>query len=106
MVGFVNPMIKRHVVLTSGRSGSNHLVAALNQHSDLCNFGEVLGAWTLPARLWSPLTRLGASQAALLETIYTSRGVYYAAHGYLTSRANAMAGRLIFGGEVGSTVWV
>lgn len=71
--------MNRHVVLTSGRSGSNHLVAAINQHPELCNFGEVLGAWTLPARLWSPVRRLGASPGMLLETIYSSRCVYYAA---------------------------
>ena len=71
--------MNRHVVLTSGRSGSNHLVAAINQHPELCNFGEVLGSWTLPSRLWSPLGWLGASKAGLLETVYSSRGVYYAA---------------------------
>lgn len=70
--------MNRHLVLTSGRSGSNHLVAAINQHPDLCNFGEVLGPWTLPGRLWSPLMRLGASRGTLLETVYSSRGVYYA----------------------------
>jgi hypothetical protein len=71
--------MKRHVVLTSGRSGSNHLVAAINQHPSLCNFGEVLGPWTLPARLWSPARWLGASSARLLETVYSSWAVYYAA---------------------------
>ena len=71
--------MKRHVVLTSGRSGSNHLVAAINQHPELCNFGEVLGPWTLPTRLWSPMRCFGASQARLIETVYSSRGVYYAA---------------------------
>ena len=71
--------MKRHVVLTSGRSGSNHLVAAINQHPSLCNFGEVLGPWTLPARLWSPARWLGASRARLLETVYSSGAVYYAA---------------------------
>lgn len=71
--------MKRHVILTSGRSGSNHLVAALNHHEELCNFGEVLGPWTLPAKLWSPLARLGASKSSLLDMIYESRLVYYAA---------------------------
>ncbi|MCH2106115.1 MAG: hypothetical protein MK291_05690 [Planctomycetes bacterium] len=71
--------MKRHVVLTSGRSGSNHLVAAINQHPALCNFGEVLGPWTLPAKLWSPARWLGASEERLLETVYSSRAVYYAA---------------------------
>ncbi|MFK5956616.1 MAG: hypothetical protein QM477_09250 [Planctomycetota bacterium] len=78
------------MVLTSGRSGSNHLVAALNQHPGLCNFGEVLGDWTLPARMWSPFSKLGASQAGLLETVYTSRGVYYAAQSlsYVSRKRN------------------
>ena len=71
--------MKRHVVLTSGRSGSNHLVAAINQHPSLCNFGEVLGSWTLPAKLWTPARWFGASSARLLETVYSSRAVYYTA---------------------------
>jgi hypothetical protein len=83
------PVMKRHVVLTSGRSGSNHLVAALNHHEELCNFGEVLGAWTLSAKLWSPLAVLGASKSALLDVVYDSRAVYYAAQSisYLRRRA-------------------
>ena len=71
--------MKRHVVLTSGRSGSNHLVAAINQHPSLCNFGEVLGSWTLPSRLWTPVRWFGASSARLLETVYSSEAVYYTA---------------------------
>ena len=81
--------MKRHVVLTSGRSGSNHLVAALNHHEELCNFGEVLGPWTLPAKLWSPLARLGASNSALLDIIYESRAVYYAAQSVSYLRRSA-----------------
>ncbi len=69
----------KHVVLTSGRSGSNHLVAAMNQHPNLCNFGEVLGPWTLPSRLWKPFAALGASKAQLLDTVYHSAAVFYAA---------------------------
>ena len=81
--------MKRHVVLTSGRSGSNHLVAALNHHEELCNFGEVLGPWTLAAKMWSPLASLGASRSALLDVIYDSSSVYYAAQSisYLRRRA-------------------
>lgn len=71
--------MNRHVILTSGRSGSNHLVAAMNQHSELCNFGEVLGPWTLPARLSSPFLRFGASKASILQTVFTSRSVFAAA---------------------------
>ena len=84
--------MKRHVVLTSGRSGSNHLVAAINQHPSLCNFGEVLGPWTLPAKLWSPARWLGASQAQLLESVYSSRAVYYAAQS-LSFASRSLGGR-------------
>lgn len=65
----------------------------MNQHPELCNFGEVLGGWTLPARLWTPARWLGASQAQLLETVYSSRAVYYAAQSlsYLSRSSAGMS---------------
>ncbi len=63
----------RHVVLTSGRSGSNHLVATLNQHPELVNYGEVLGAWMAPARLHERFGYGGRTHADYLDHTLASR---------------------------------
>ena len=44
--------MNRHIILTNGRSGSNNIANTLNLHAQLVNFGEVLGSWTLPRRLY------------------------------------------------------
>ncbi|MEZ5895013.1 MAG: hypothetical protein R3C51_01310 [Parvularculaceae bacterium] len=73
----------RFIVLTNGRSGSNFLVNALNQHPELVNYGEVLGEWTTP---WRRRRWLGvasdddpASIARYLDRFFTSRVRFYAA---------------------------
>ncbi len=73
----------RFIVLTNGRSGSNFLVNALNQHPHLVNYGEVLGDWTTP---WRHRRWLGvaanddpASVTRFLDGFFTSRIRFYGA---------------------------
>lgn len=44
--------MNKHVILSQGRSGSNYFVNILNQHSQAVNYGEMLGDWTLPHKLF------------------------------------------------------
>lgn len=43
---------QKHFILTNGRSGSNYLTGLINSHPNAVNYGEVLGDWTLPAKLY------------------------------------------------------
>ncbi len=69
--------MQRHVILTRGRSGSNHLSNTLNLHPEIVNFGEVFGDWTLVYKLyrrWCGLRRTSINE--LLEFVYGSRVFY------------------------------
>ncbi len=49
-----------HFILTLGRSGSNTLVNAFNQHPEILNYGEVLGDWNRIRRIQRTLApRMG-----------------------------------------------
>lgn len=63
----------RHVVLTNGRSGSNFLVDCLNQHSKLCNYGEVLGSYMPPMKLHERVGYGGATTEQYLDYVLGSR---------------------------------
>lgn len=69
-------MIKQHFIYTEARSGSNFLVDIFNQHPHLVNYGEVLGDWTKPHKLYRAITRK-LPDMAYLNYIYTSRLFYY-----------------------------
>lgn len=43
--------MKNFIILTNGRSGSNYLVDTINQHPNLCNYGEILGPWSHKRKL-------------------------------------------------------
>jgi len=68
--------IKRHFILTSGRSGSNYLTNTLNQHPHIVNYGEVLGEWTLAYKIHKPFERL-LSWRHYLDILYNSTIIYY-----------------------------
>jgi len=78
----MNQAAKRHVILTSGRSGSNYLANTLNLHPQVVNYGEVLGSWTLPWKLFKPLRILGLGVLSYLEYIYSSHVFFMAAQMY------------------------
>ena len=69
-------MMKKHFIYTEARSGSNFLVDLFNQHPHLVNYGEVLGSWTKPHKIYHALTRRMPS-LAYLDFIYSSRTFYY-----------------------------
>ncbi len=74
--------MKKHIILTLGRSGSNYLANLLNKHPKITNYGEVLGEWTIPYKIYTKM-RLGhISTEKYLDFVYSSRFFFYAAHAY------------------------
>jgi len=69
----------RHFILTSGRSGSNYLANTLNKHPNIVNYGEVLGEWTLPYKLYSCMSPFGVKWGSFLNALYQSTSLYYVA---------------------------
>ncbi len=65
--------MKRHIVLTLGRSGSNTLCDMLNQHPGVLNFGEVLGDWNLVRKWERRLPFLFHDEAAFLDHVLCAR---------------------------------
>lgn len=67
-----------YVILTLGRSGSNNLANSLNQHPEIVNYGEVLGDWTIPYKLYRTTWRLHKNTLGdFLDLILASRQPYY-----------------------------
>jgi len=71
-----------HIILTNGRSGSNHLANTLNLHPHIVNYGEVLGEWTLPYKLHDRFGFGGFTMAGYLDYVYSSKTFFYAAQCY------------------------
>jgi len=61
--------MKRHVILTLGRSGSNALMDMLNQHPEVLNIGEVIGDWSV----FRKLRRFFGTEAAYLDFLSQNR---------------------------------
>jgi len=69
--------MRRHLILTHGRSGSNFLANSLNLHPQVVNYGEVLGDWTLPKKL-SKFGFIGnQNESDYLDSLYNSKSLYY-----------------------------
>lgn len=75
--------MKKHIILTNGRCGSNYLVNLLNTHPQIVNYGEVLGEWTLTYKLNNTLGLGGKSPTDYLDYILTSPYFFYMAQLYL-----------------------
>lgn len=69
----------RHFILTHGRSGSNFLVNTLNLHPNLTNYGEILGEWTMPYKVYQCVKFLGIEWDEFLDLLYSSSSLYYCA---------------------------
>ena len=78
--------IQKHFVLTIGRSGSNFLVNTLNKHPNVVNYGEVLGDWTLPYKLYKVLSIFNLNIKNYLDCFFYSKLFFYA--GQLVSAAS------------------
>ncbi len=72
-----------HLILTSGRSGSNYLANTLNQHPNIVNYGETISNFSLPYKLYRLSNKLHTwNITAYLDHIYQSRSFFYAAQLY------------------------
>lgn len=74
--------MRRHLILTHGRSGSNFLTNSLNLHPQIVNYGEVLGDWTLPCKLRKLGLLNDNSSADYLDQLYNSSSLYYLAQAW------------------------
>lgn len=70
-------VVSKHFILTGGRSGSNHLTNSLNKHPSLVNYGEVLGEWTLPYKLYRILRPLGVTSERFIDLLYENALPFY-----------------------------
>jgi len=69
-------MIKKHFIYTEARSGSNYLVDLFNQHPQLVNYGEVLGDWTKPHKIYRAIAKKTPDQQ-YLNVIFSSKLFFY-----------------------------
>lgn len=74
--------MRRFLILTNGRSGSNFLVQVLNQHPALANYGEVLGPWTVPGKYVRPRFAGADGAARYLDWLYDSRAAFLAGQAF------------------------
>lgn len=74
--------MKKHIILTNGRSGSNYLAHTLNLHPSIVNVGEVLGGWAVPWKVYMPLKLFGIKETDFIHYIYSSRVFFYSAQIY------------------------
>ncbi len=65
--------MQHHVIFTNGRSGSNFLVDALNQHPHVCNYGEVLGSYMPSMKLHRWFRYGGWTVESYLDFVSESR---------------------------------
>jgi len=72
--------MNRHIILTSGRSGSNYLTNTLNQHSQIVNYGEVLASMLIPYKFYDRSKKYkNWSVIDYLDYVYNSRTFFYMA---------------------------
>ncbi len=83
--------MQHHVIFTNGRSGSNFLVDALNQHPHVCNYGEVLGNYMPSMKLHRWFRYGGWTVESYLDFISESRLHFELAQRY-SSRARRKRG--------------
>jgi hypothetical protein len=77
------PAFGQHFVLTIGRSGSNTLVNALNQHPQVLNYGEVLGDWNTIRKLYNRLpAALTSGEATYLDALLHNSVLARSLNGY------------------------
>jgi LPS sulfotransferase NodH len=69
--------LSKHIVLTHGRSGSNYIVSALNNHPEILNYGEVLGVWVPLYRILGKRRILFPTAERFLNWVYKSKLLFY-----------------------------
>ncbi|WP_317930605.1 hypothetical protein [Halioxenophilus sp. WMMB6] len=86
--------MKRHIILTHGRSGSNFVANSLNLHPQVVNYGEVFGHWTVPSKLNKFGKLFGRTDSQFLDYLYRSSTVYYFAQ-FWSALSHMRAGKPI-----------
>ncbi len=71
----------KHFILTNGRSGSNFLANTINLHPQAVNYGEFLGDWTVPYKVYRRLRWTGMTWAGFLDWMYESSLAHYGSQG-------------------------
>ena len=74
--------MNRHIILTSGRSGSNYLANTLNLHSQVVNYGEILASMIIPYKLYDRCKKYKLCNYSVndyLNFAYTSKTFFYSA---------------------------
>jgi hypothetical protein len=72
--------MNRHIILTSGRSGSNYLANTLNQHPQIVNYGEVLASMLITYKLYEKSKKYkNWSVIDYLDYVYNSKTFFYMA---------------------------
>ncbi len=77
--------MNRHIILTSGRSGSNYLTNTLNQHPHLVNYGEVLASMLIPYKFYDRCKRYKICHGSIIDylnSVYSSKTFFYTAQFY------------------------
>lgn len=75
--------MNRHIILTSGRSGSNYLANTLNQHKKIVNYGEVLAGMIIPYKFYDKYKKIYRwSVIDYLNYVYSSKTFFYTAQLY------------------------
>lgn len=86
--------MERHFIFTSGRSGSNYLSNTLNESPNCLNYGEILGEWTLPYRLFGKRVIRAYGANRYIDLVYRSGTFYYLAQLY-SAYSHLRSGRAI-----------
>ncbi len=81
-----------HVILTSGRSGSNNLTNVVNRHPRLVNYGEILAPMIVPYKWYVRCKVCPWTEEQYLNLFYHSRAIFYAAQLY-SARAHRKANK-------------
>ncbi|MDM8564089.1 sulfotransferase [Candidatus Halobeggiatoa sp. HSG11] len=77
--------MNHHIILTSGRSGSNYLTNTLNQHPKIVNYGEILASMIIPYTLYDRCKRYKLCNGSVIDYLnyaYTNKKFFYASQIY------------------------
>jgi hypothetical protein len=83
--------MEKHLIFTSGRSGSNYLSNTLNLSPECLNYGEVLGEWTIPYQVLGKYYCNNEKVEKYLDIIYSNRCYFelaqlYSAYAHLKGK--------------------
>lgn len=89
---YMTLLMHNHIILTSGRSGSNYLTNVLNLHPQLVNYGEVLASMIVPYKLYARCKLCPWSKEQYLNAFYQGKFFFYTGQLY-SAYAHRKAGK-------------